>query len=66
LDQASITRDIETAFTGVDVVVASAENGAPEIAWGDTFFIYDPNRDLEEMRRCLAPRTTTTSRRWTF
>jgi hypothetical protein len=51
LDQASITHFVETTFSGVDVVVASAENGAPEIAWGDTFFIYDPNRDLEETRR---------------
>jgi hypothetical protein len=51
LDQASITRDIEATFSGVDVVVASAENGAPAIAWGDSFFIYDPNRDLDETRR---------------
>jgi hypothetical protein len=51
MDPASITRDIASAFPGLDVVVASAENGAPEIAWGDTFFIYDPNRDLDEARR---------------
>jgi hypothetical protein len=51
LDQASITREIATTFSGVDVLVASAEGGAPEIAWGDTFFIYDPNRDLDETRR---------------
>jgi hypothetical protein len=35
----------------VDVVVASKENGAPEIAWGDTFFIYDPDRNLDDTRR---------------
>ncbi len=51
MDQASITEDISASFAGVDVVVASAQNGAPEIAWGDTFFIYDPNRDLDETRR---------------
>ena len=51
MDQAAITRYIETTFEGVDVVVASPENGAPEIAWGDTFFIYDPGRDLPETRR---------------
>ncbi len=51
MDEASITRYIASAFTGVDVVVASSENGAPEIAWGDTFFIYDPNRDLPDTRR---------------
>lgn len=51
MDQASITQYIATTFPGVDVVVASAENGAPEIAWGDSFFIYDPNRDFEETRR---------------
>jgi hypothetical protein len=51
LDEAAITRYIETTFEGVDVVVASRENGAPEIAWGDSFFIYDPGRDLPEPRR---------------
>ena len=51
MDQAAITRYIETTFEGVDVVVASRENGAPEIAWGDSFFIYDPKRDLPETRR---------------
>ena len=51
MDAASITEDIFSTFSGVDVVFASAENGAPEIAWGDTFFIYDPNRDFEDTRR---------------
>jgi uncharacterized protein DUF6194 len=27
---------------GVRVVTASREGGAPEIAWGDSFFFYDP------------------------
>jgi len=51
MDEISISHYIATTFTGVDVVVASRENGAPEMAWGDSFFIYDPNRDLEESRR---------------
>jgi hypothetical protein len=51
VDEASIRRHIAAEFSGVDVVIASRENGAPEIAWGDTFFIFDPNRDLEDTRR---------------
>jgi uncharacterized protein DUF6194 len=51
LDEASITNYIATTFEGVDVVVASQENGAPEIAWGDSFFIFDPDRNLDEVRR---------------
>ena len=51
MDEAGITRYIATTFVGVDVVVASLDNGAPEIAWGDSFFIYDPDRNLEETRR---------------
>jgi len=50
VDQGSI-REAIAAFECVDVQVVSAENGAPETAWGDTFFIYDPNRDLEPTRR---------------
>ena len=51
MDQEKISDYISRTFEGVDVVVASKENGAPEIAWGDSFFIYDPNRDLPETRR---------------
>jgi hypothetical protein len=51
VDEASITRYIATAFEGVDVVVASAEGGAPQVAWGDTFFIHDPDRTLEGSRQ---------------
>ena len=40
MDEAAITRYIATAFAGVDIVVASRENGASEISWGDTFVIY--------------------------
>ena len=51
MDEAAITRYIATAFSGVDIVVGSREAGSPEIAWGDTFFIYDPNRNLSDTRR---------------
>ena len=32
-----------TGLGGTIVVVASEEDGAPETAWGDTFFFYDPD-----------------------
>jgi len=51
MDEAAITRYIATTLPGVDVVVGSQEAGSPEIAWDDTFFIYDPNRDLSDTRR---------------
>jgi len=47
MDQAAITSYITTTFAGVDAQVGSEETGAPEIAWGDTFFIYDPDRNME-------------------
>jgi hypothetical protein len=51
MDEASIIRYIADAFAGVDVVQPTDASGGPEIAWGDTFFIYDPERDLEPKRR---------------
>ena len=51
MNEAEITRYITETFSGVDVLVASRENGAPEVAWGDTFFSYDPGRDLPADRR---------------
>jgi uncharacterized protein DUF6194 len=51
MDQAAITRFVTTTFAGVDAEVGSEAGGAPEIAWGDTFFIYDPDRTLEGARR---------------
>ena len=47
MDEASIRRYVADTFEGVDVEVGSREAGSPEIAWGDTFFIYDPDRNLE-------------------
>src|SRR4029078_4730232 len=50
MDEASITQYIIDTFAGVDVVRPET-SGGPEIAWGDTFFIYDPHRDLEPHRK---------------
>jgi hypothetical protein len=41
MDASEITRCITALFTGVGVQVASRENGAPEIAWGDIFYFAD-------------------------
>jgi hypothetical protein len=51
LDEAAIREFVAANYPGVDVQIASKENGAPEIAWGDTFFIHDPERNLEGSRR---------------
>ena len=51
MDESSIREYVRTTFKGVDTVIASRKNGAPAMAWGDTFFIYDPDRDLPETRR---------------
>jgi hypothetical protein len=51
MDQAAITRFVTTTFEGVDAAVGSEEAGSPELAWGDTFFIYDPHRTLEGSKR---------------
>ncbi|MGW5878119.1 DUF6194 family protein [Nocardiopsis terrae] len=32
----------------VDVMTASREGGAPEVAWGDSFFLYDPDGGARE------------------
>jgi hypothetical protein len=51
MDQVAITRFVTTAFAGVDAEVGSEEAGSPEVAWGDTFFVYDPHRTLEGSKR---------------
>ena len=33
---------------GVRVLTASQATGAPEIAWGDSFIYYDPDRDIPD------------------
>jgi hypothetical protein len=39
---------------GVAVVTASEANGAPEIAWGDSFFFYDPDDEPKARRMPFA------------
>lgn len=51
MDEAAIRSYVGATFPGTDIQVASKEDGAPEVAWGDTFFIYDPDRNLEGPRR---------------
>ena len=51
MDQVAITLFVTTTFAGVDAAVGSEEAGSPEVAWGDTFFIYDPDRNLPDKRR---------------
>jgi hypothetical protein len=46
MDQAAIIQYITDTFAGVD-----AETPTEGIAAGDTFFIYDPERNLEPKRR---------------
>jgi hypothetical protein len=51
MDQELIIDYIRERFTGVDIVRPQRGDEAPAIAWGDTFFIYDPARNLEAQRR---------------
>jgi hypothetical protein len=57
MDQYQIAEYVARSFDGVDVQVASAEDGSPEVAWGDTFFIYDPQRNLPATNACPSPRS---------
>ena len=40
-----------SGLPGVDMMTASEGDGAPEAAWGDTFFFYDPTGDEPADRR---------------
>jgi hypothetical protein len=51
MDQDGIRTYVAETFPGVDTVIASEGDGSPEIARGDTFFIYDPERNLEDTKR---------------
>jgi hypothetical protein len=51
MTEAMITQFISETFDGVDIVVGSKEAGSPEIAWGDTFYFYDPTRSVAADRR---------------
>ena len=46
MEMADITRYVASTFDGVDVVI-----GDQGIALGDTFFIYDPLRNLDDKQR---------------
>ena len=50
-----MTEDEIIAFVetlpGVERQTAAPDDGSPEIAWGDTFFFYDPGADLPADRR---------------
>jgi len=37
-----IVEYVTSHLDGADVLVASKDNGAPEVAWGDLFFFYNP------------------------
>jgi hypothetical protein len=43
-----------TGLPGAVAVTASEHNGAPEVAWGDTFFFYDPHDDAADRRHPFA------------
>src|SRR5271156_5083428 len=51
MNEAAITRYIANNFAGVDVECPDETSSAPKIAWGDTFFIYDPEQNLEPKQR---------------
>jgi len=46
MDEAAIIQYVADTLAGVHIV-RPGPNDEPEIARGDTFFIYDPDRDLE-------------------
>ena len=54
MDEAEIRRAVTEMFEGVDVQLASAENGAPELAWGDSFFFYNPPGEEPDRRMPFA------------
>jgi Family of unknown function (DUF6194) len=51
LTESEIIEFVTGSLAGVDVVVASEANGAPEVSWGDTFFFYDPGGKVPADRR---------------
>lgn len=46
-----IVATIAGALPGIDGETASEEGGAPEVAWGDRFLFYDPDRILDGTKR---------------
>ncbi len=50
VSEADLVRAL-TDLPGVVSVTAGPENGAPEVAWGDSFFFYDPDVSIPADRR---------------
>lgn len=46
MTEAEIAR-LLTELPGVAAITAGPDNGAPEVAWGDSFFYYDPEDDAD-------------------
>ena len=44
MDQDAVRRFIAETFSDVDIQVAAPDDGSPEIAWGDTFFIHHDDK----------------------
>ena len=51
LEIEAVSRHILETLPGVERQIASKEDGAPEIAWGDHFYFYDPDRVLEPTKK---------------
>ena len=50
MDEREIVRFVAT-LPGAISLTASADDGSPESAWGDTFFFYDPDGDTPDNQR---------------
>ena len=50
MDEKELVRAL-TDLPGVATVTAGPDNGAPEAAWGDSFFFYDPDDGIPADRR---------------
>ena len=50
MDEEELVRAL-THLPGVVTLTAGPENGAPEVAWGDSFFYYDPDDSIPADRR---------------
>ena len=51
MTQDEVVEFVERELPGTEVVLASEDGGAPEMAWGDTFFFYDPDGVTDPSKR---------------
>lgn len=51
MTQNEVIEFVRSELDGTVVFVASEENGAPKIAWGDVFFFYDPDDEIPPEKR---------------